>query len=176
MSKAIAAVMLALAGSVLPAALSSGQEHTHEVGNPPRPPQADSRVPVLALSRLLATSDQALRAIERAVEENDPRAIAEWMEAYATAMASVETYIEEAVPARIAKDLPKLEKALARHRILLGDLAERSSTEHRQALGAALDASNRALDAVASARAEINDARADGHHRAGQRSHGCGHH
>ena len=169
------AVVLALAGSLLPAAPSSPQEHSHEAPDRPRPAQADSTVPVAALSSLLARSDQAARAIERAVGGNEPRAIAEQTEAYAAAMAAVETYIEEAVPGRIAKDLPRLERALGRQRDLLEGLAERSSTGPREALGAALDASNRALEAVAAARAETEDARGGGHH-AGSRPGGCGHH
>jgi len=91
-------------------------------------------MPVAPLSSLLARSDQAARAIERAVGGNEPRAIAEQTEAYAAAMAAVETYIEEAVPGRIAKDLPRLERALGRQRDLLEGLAERSSTGPREAL------------------------------------------
>ncbi len=173
MSKGIV-VTLALAGWVLPATLSSAQAHSHEAADRPRPSQADSRVPVAPLSILLARSDQAVRAIERALADDEPRVIAESTEAYAAAMAAVQTYIEEAVPGRIAKDLPRLEKALGRQRDLLEDLAERSSTETSEALGAALDASNRALDAVGAARAEIGQPQADGHHRS-QPSHGCGH-
>ncbi len=168
------AVTLALAGSVLPAALLSAQEHSREASDRPRPYQADSRVPVAPLSILLARSDQAVRAIERTVGDNEPRAIVEWTEAYAAAMAAVETYIEEAVPGPIAKDLPRLEKALGRQRDLLEGLAERSSSGSREALGAALDASNRALDAVAAARAEIEDGRGDRHHGTGRRPRGCG--
>jgi len=166
--------VLALAGSLLPAAPSSPQAHSHESPDRRRPAQADA-MPVAPLSSLLARSDQAARAIERAVGDNEPRAIVERTEAYVAAMAAVETYIEEAVPGRIAKDLPRLERALGRQRDLLEGLAERSSTGPREALGAALDASNRALEAVAAARAETEDARGGGHH-AGSRPGGCGHH
>ncbi len=162
----------ALATSLLPATRLSGQDHAHETTTGhPRQVEPTGAVP---LSGLLAASDQAVRAIEVAAQEGDPVALAEAAEDFASAMASVERYLEEAESTRIARDLPRLEKALARQRDRLQALADRSSTQPRAVLGEALDASDRALDATSAAR----DAGlpADSHHGTGQHRRGCGHH
>lgn len=170
--------VVALATSLLPATRLSGQEHAHETTTG-RPRQVES-TDAVPLSGLLAESDQAVRAIELAAQDGDPAALAEAAENFAAAMASVERYLEDAEPTRIARDLPRLEKALARQRDRLQALADRSSTQPRAALGAALgetlDASDRALDAVGAARDAASGPPEDAHHGAGQRRRGCGHH
>lgn len=166
--------VVALATSLLPTTRLSGQEHAHETTTG-RPRQVES-TDAVPLSGLLAASDQAVRAIELAAQDGDPAALAEAAENFASAMASVERYLEEAEPTRIARDLPRLDKALARQRDRLQALADRSSAQPGAALRETLDASDRALDAVGAARDAASGPPADSHHGAGQRRRGCGHH
>ena len=91
-------------------------------------------------------------------------------------LAAVESYLEETDPVRVARDLPRLEKALARQRSRLQDLADRSAPQAPWALREALDASDRTLDALSAARDAATGPPADTHHGAGQRRRGCGHH
>lgn len=164
---------VAFVASLLPAASLCAQ-HTHEAGAD-RPPQVES-TGAGPLSRLLMSGDQAVRAIELAAQGAEPSALAEAAGAYVSAMVSVEEYLEEAEPARITRDLSRLERALGRQRDRLQALADGSSPPPPAALVDALDASDRALDAVTTTRVVAPDPRADDHHGAGQRRRGCGHH
>lgn len=164
---------IALAGLVLPAVLLSGQEHSHGSDDAPRPARSESREPLPPLSRLLAASDDAVRAIKRAAADDEPRAIAASVQAYDAAVKAVERFVEESPPDRIARDLPRVERALERQRALLEEVAERLPSGPREALGSATDASTRVLDAAAAAREVGGDTQASGH-QARQRRHGCG--
>lgn len=151
-----------------------GQEHVHgaSTGRPSRVEPTGA----VSLPGLLAASDQAVRAIELAAQDGDPPALTEAVEAYTSAMAAVESYLGETEPTRVTRDLPRLEKALARQRSRLQDLADRSTPQAPWALREGLDASDRALDALSAARDSAAGPPADTHHGAGQRRRGCGHH
>lgn len=172
MTKAIA-VASALAGWVMVAGLSYAQEHPH-VADRLRSGQADSKS-AAGLSSLLARSDQAVRAIERAAGNDDAPAVVDRADAYAATMEAVEALLDEPARERLTKDLPRVHKALTRQRGVLQRLNERSATGSAEALSRALDANDRALEAVAAAQAAIEPARPEGHHGS-QRSHGCGRH
>jgi hypothetical protein len=164
---------VALASLVVPAALLSGQEHSHGGADRPLPPRADSSAPAPPLSRLLAASDDTVRAMERAVAEDAPRMIAESTRAYVAAAEALERYVEETAPERTVRDLPRVEKALGRQRDLLQGLAERQPSGPGEGIEAAMDANARAFDAVGAARDGVADAQ--GSHHGRQRRHGCGH-
>ncbi len=166
--------VVTLVAGLLTASSLWGQEHVHgaSTGRPPRVEPTG----VVSLPGLLAASDQAVRAIELAAQDGAPPALAEAVETYASALAAVESYLEETDPVRVTRDLPRLEKALARQRSRLQDLADRSTPQAPSALREALDATDRALDALSAARDAATGPPADTHHGAGQRRRGCGHH
>ena len=108
---------------------------------------------VASLATLLKQSDGSLRAIERAVEETNPRLVGASLEDFLQAMDGIEAYFDAASgdPGRTLKDATKTQRALERHAARLGDLSRRATAELRDGLSAALDACDRAADATAAA-------------------------
>lgn len=165
----IAALILGLSG-----AAPLRAQHQHPVL--PGSPEGDPAGPALVLGRLVEVTDQTIRGLEAAIVDGDTGLARRWTDGYVQSMAALVEYAEESDPTRIAEDLPAVEDALGRQAKRLRTLKARSPRELREAVGASLDAGQRAREAIRAARKEASSqAHGEGHPR-GARRGGCGHH
>lgn len=157
---------------LLIAAPAWSQTHEH-----PGPTQGMDDVPRVSsggLAGLLKAENESLRAIERAVQRDDPRTVEDLALQFMSVTELLGDYFDAGDP-RSAKDISRARKALERHVRVLGELADRApSPEARRPLDAAHDASLRTLEGVESAALTASPAESSGHH--GSSSGGrCGH-
>jgi hypothetical protein len=151
-------------------------QHPQGHTQPPTSREADSAGPPTTLGSLLRASDEAMRALEAAVEDADRQLAVRWAEGYVAAAEALADYAGGADLARIARDLSRADAALERQTKLLRELSARAPRELRDALGAALDAARRAGDTIRAAREEARSAGAGVSHHQSERRGGCGHH
>lgn len=137
--------------------------------------EADSAMPAASLGSLLSASDEAMRALEAAVDDRDQQLAARSAESYVGAAEALAEWADDADLAPIARDLSRAEAALKRQTKRLRELSARAPRELRDSLGAALDAAQRAGDTVRAAREEARASGSGASHHQSARGGGCGH-
>lgn len=134
---------------------------------------AGSLGPATTLGSLLSVSDEAMRALDAAVDGGDRQLAERWAAAYVEAADNVAAWFDDADPTQVQRELSRAVAALGRQTTRLSELNAQTLREHRPALGSALDASRRADDALAAAREDgRSTATSAGHHR-NTRRRGC---
>ncbi len=169
-------VLAVIGGLVIGLSAAAPLRAQHQHPAPPGSPERDPASPAVVLGRLVEVTEETVRGLEAAIADGDTGLARRWTDGYVQSMAALVEYVEESDRRRIAEDLPAVEDALGRQAKVLRTLKARSPRELREAVGASLDAGQRAREATRAAREEASSqAHGEGHHR-GARRGGCGHH
>lgn len=161
-----------LVASFLITTSTAQAQHNHSDATRPADQAVDA--PRENLGGLLKAGDEALRAVDRAIQHGDPggaRANARRFEALAE---SIGSYFETD-GLRSGRDVTRARRALERHVRVLRDLSRAAVPEAREAVEAAYDTALRALEWVEAAMQSAEPERANEH--GSHSSHrGCGGH
>ncbi len=126
------------------------------------------------IGELLKAGDASLRAIEKTVQGGEGLAIRERVAEFVALADALGAHFVADDPLS-PKDVERARRTLERQARRLDQLGSQASSETREALEAAFDASQRALDAVEAAPVATAPASSSsGHHRGSSR--GCGQH
>ena len=138
-----------LAASLLITTSAAQAQHNHVDAK--RPPDQAVAAPREDLGGLLKTGDEALRAVDRAVQHDDPSGVGANARRFEALAESIASYFETDDP-RSGKDVTRARRALERYVRVLRDLSARASAqEAREPLDAAHDTALRALESVEAA-------------------------
>lgn len=145
----------------------------HPQGHAPQgaPGGGGSLKPAATLGGLLRASDEAMRALDAALDGGDRQLVGRWAEAYVEAADNLAEWSDAGDLAE--RDLSRAVALLNRQTKRLSELSAQASPDLREALGSALDAAHRASDTIRAAQEEARSpGTGAGHHR-NTRRRGC---